>query len=280
MIRSISAVCFSIIFILLLFNEAYAWTISRDFEGGSVGQEADSHSSGLDSCVPKFTFSNSRSKSGSQAGKLEWGPGATARGGRLIFPTSLHEGDEIWYRTYIYFESGFNFAAEPAIKIMRVWTASDAGDNQGYLSIYKNNGTYDSDPPEIQRNNEPYTGGTSISYTGTNLSVGSWQCLEMYVKFSTSQDGIFRIWKDGTLISEDTSHNTMVEATSKSTFVYFMSWWNGGSPAAQNEWVDDIVITNEKPANQDSHGNYMIGPDNYTSQQPLSLPEGLKIAKN
>ena len=54
-----------------------------------------------------------------------------------------------------------------------------------------------------------------------------------------------------------------------------MGIWNGGAPATQLQYLDDIVITTDQPSNTDAFGNRMIGPTGWSSARRLSLAGSL-----
>ena len=105
--------------------------------------------------------------------------------------------------------------------------------------------------------NAPYGGG---AYGQKVITTGNWYALEMYVKFSSKPgQGIYRIWEDGNLIFEDKDTATFRNPTDVSTYVLIGNYWNGSGPKIQAPYVDDVVITNQKPSRIDANGNPMIG---------------------
>ena len=93
---------------------------------------------------------------------------------------------------------------------------------------------------------------------------GVWHAYEQYVKFSaTAGKGIFRFWQDGKLIFEDKITPTLA-SSSQSDFIYLFTYWNNNAPATQSLYIDDAIVTNERPNNTDAAGNPFIGVGNAT----------------
>jgi hypothetical protein len=271
-------IMFTILLVMSLFvsGRAFAWTISRDFEGGAVGNVATG-SAGyfwVNSSNMKFTNTQAHSGSISSSAYFQIGSadttGATFEGNGA----TVSEGGEVWFREYLYFPAGFIFSSAPVQKVFRISTTS------GYLSVYNINGN-------IAMSNEPsvYAGydepGTQAS-SNAAFSTGKWQCIEMYVKLNHSLDqGIFRIWKDGILILENKHYPTLANSSAQVNDIFTQfNYWNGGSPANQTAYVDDIVITNVAPSAKDAAGNAMIGPTNWTVSASLQSPSGLRVTAN
>jgi hypothetical protein len=249
--------------LLVSTSQLYAWTRTADFEGGVVGDYALG-SNALSNRAGQATFSNSFAHSGTRSLKAEVQAGKNAYGGRISLPSALSEGDEIWYRAYWYYPAGFDFTTDAVgLKTMRINTQDSAGNSSGYLSIYRaeNGGNIRPHGEVVTKNFNTwlynnYPGGT----TGQVIGTGVWHCLEMYVKFSSVPGrGVYRIWQNGKLVFEDTANQTLGASTNRSTFVLVGNYFNGGASKTQAPYVDDIVITNQRPAQVDSQGNPMIG---------------------
>lgn len=244
-------------------QNAFAWTIANDFEGGTVGQLAGG-SSGLSEPYSQTVFSDTIVHAGTRSAKTSFTSGSTGSsqyGGSISFPSNLVSGNELWARGYFYFEPGFSFACSPVIKIFRIARVkTSGGGHAGYLSVFSNSSG------QILLSNEVDNDGMNAEYgTGVNFTVGAWQSIEMYAKLSTTNP-ILRIWKDGVLIIEKTDYQTLSSSTAVADFGLLYTYWNGGSPKNQVAYNDDIVFTTDQPANRDAKGNYMIGPIGWSIQ--------------
>ena len=119
--------------------------------------------------------------------------------------------------------------------------------NEGYITI----DTYDSG--EVLSNTEI---GSPLytHYTGSYLSPNSdhWYCIEQYVKFSTDpSQAIHRVWIDGVLVDEVLNHATLNSSTDVCNSVYFFTYWNMRVAQSQYAYIDDLVITTDRPASKD-----------------------------
>lgn len=262
---------------ILAAGDSFAWTVTANFESGADGARAKGES-GFTGAGTQTVFSSAASAGGSKSAKMTWPKGSEGWGiahGSIDYPNGGH-GTEIWARGYYFFASPWNWTCGPVSKVLRLHIARADGSNAGYHSILFNSAG------NIVLSNEV---DSFQPDTGTKFDVDKWQAIEMYVKLSTT-DPVFRIWKNGTLVYEDRSHKTMSATTDVTDFSYVMTWWNGGAPQEQIQYVDEIVITNERPGRVDSRGNPMIGtiggqglapPQGENSPSSPAAPTGLKL---
>lgn len=255
-----------ILAVLACVSTSWAWVSTTTFEGGTVGTKALGGTGFNSDAGNNTTFSATRAAIGSQSARMVWPSGETGFEycmGEQTYTTIPYNG-EIWMRGYFYFATPWSWTCDPVIKIMRVHVRTAGGTNRGYLSFFAG-GT-----GEILYSNEVsglsgYTDQGPEEHTGVYYDTNAWQALEIYVKFSNTAP-IVRMWKNGTLVFEDTSatYVTMGGATDVSDMGYMMGYWNGGVPQNQTMYVDDWVITNTQPSTQDADGNYMIGTGEYS----------------
>ncbi len=226
--------------------------LNLNFEQGTDGQPADGPS-GFSGAHAKTFYSSDIANSGSKSSKVEFVAGTDAwgtSGGAVDFPHHLSNGQELWCRGYFYFKAPWSWTCSPVVKIFRGAHISNAsGNNVGYLSVFSDT------TGEILLSNE--AGGAQTS-TGVSFDIGRWQCIEMYTKLSTT-DPVFRIWKDGVLIAENTTHKTLGSSTDYADFAYIFTYWNGNVPQNQDAYVDDFIWTTNVPDQVDDAGNPMIG---------------------
>jgi hypothetical protein len=246
---------------LLGAGQASAWTVKADFDSGTTGSQAQG-TSGFGWAGTATLFSTDKAASGSKSAKMTWPKGNEGWGvahGEFTYPSVVTNGGEVWARGNFYFATPWSWACSPVVKVLRgVHVSTSSGSNIGYLSVFA-----DSDG-NILLSNEP--GDAQIS-TGVKFDLNAWQTIEMYVKLSTS-DPIFRIWKNGSLIYESRSQTTLGSSTNRADLAYIMTNWNGGAPQSQVQYIDDLIITTDKPVQVDSKGNPMIGSSNVVSTPP------------
>jgi len=244
-----------ILFFVLIPSLAFAWTKTATFESGTIGNIANS-TSGFDYAGTATKYSSDKSAGGSKSAKMSWttgNEGWNLTHGEITYPQNVSNGQEIWARGYYYLVSPWSWAnasgASEFIKILRI------GTTHGFHSFIANGSGH------IIASNEPAGFGPITSAT---LDINAWNCLEIYVKLSTT-DPIYRMWKNGVLIYEDRSHVTLLNSGDVAIRSIIMSTWNGGVSQNQTEYVDDFVITTDTPAGRDATGHPMIGTLGSTS---------------
>jgi hypothetical protein len=263
-----------ILYSLLCTSVAFAWTVNADFETGALGNKAQ----GNDAFSEAFRYSTYTSKithSGKQAAQLKIDQGTNGWGnwgGRFNYPSKLYEGDEVWFRIFLYLPDGFNFKASgQGIKAQRIHTASPSGANEGYIGTLLGQGGINVGSEVDPDFYNVYTTYETRSHLGPNLPTGKWITLEQYVKFSSTR-GTYRVWRDGELIFEDINAKTLRTSKSISDYIYLFTYWNGDAPATQHAYLDDVIITNQKPSNVDRNGNPYIGAGSFENIAPPNPP--------
>lgn len=253
----------ALLFTLALFStQSQAWTINANFEAGSPGDKAQG-SSGFGGAFSNSIYTNKVVHSGTKAAQLSIASGSQGWGewgGTFSFPAKLKEGNELWFRVYAYFPSGFNFKTTgAALKMMRTHTASSGGKNEGYIDLLLSNSGH-SIVVGSEVISDWYNNNADWKSLGGPVTTGKWHAFETYVKFSSKPgQGITRVWQNGKLIKEDKKTATLRSSSSVSDFIYLFTYWNGGSPKAQTAYVDDIAITTSRPENRDANGNAFVG---------------------
>jgi hypothetical protein len=260
----------------------YPWTWNLNCEGGTPGSKVP-HTKEWEN-FSKTVYSNAQAATGSQScqmgitGKSDgWGEW----GGILTFPSPVAAGGEVWVRLSMFVPSNFNWVSPnggmPG-KFMRVHTATAKGANVGYHDLFIADpavtntlapDAYGSPgPPVLTR---IYEGVQLWSWVGTqakNAMVRDhWETYEVYIKFdpvskNAGGGGEVRIWKNNQLLLDRTSEKTLVNATDIADAFYLFTFWNGGAPATQSLYVDDITVTTQTPSNRDAAGNPFIGGPN------------------
>jgi len=283
----VSGIACSFFFSLTLASPAFAWVISAGFEGGVVGSKAQSpnpdafsHSAGDSKYVDSPVLT------GSQAGSVSINQGAEgfgSWGGGFNFPT-LVEGDELWFRTNVYYPEGWDFSCggcTEGMKFMRVTTKPATGGGvENRLDALIKGGTtgglinVSSGAGGFFANNGPIIDDVRVTIRnlGDPVIRDQWYTYEVYVKFSSVEnEGVFRVWQNENLLFEDLQTPTLESPTSISNSALLYTFWNNGAPRTQTSYVDDIIITSETPSNTDAFGNPMIGV-------PITVPEPTSAA--
>jgi len=264
-------------------NEAFAWTITADFESGTVGNLAKG-TNAFSSTGNRTTFSNAKAHSGSQSAKMEWRKGGTGFScctGEMKFPQDVRVGQEIWGRAYFYFQSPWSWDySDPTqahrVKIFRFHQKLQSGKHVGYNDIHER-GTAGRMAIAIEGMG-PFKGLYNGNKNGKAIvPIGQWVVLELYVLFHPT-NGAVRMWIDGTLKADYSGIQTAKDSNARMDFNLVMSYWNGGAPQNQVAYIDDVIITTDTPTNKDAAGNRMIGSaPHLVDATPPNSPTGLTM---
>lgn len=279
-----------LILVSLLYSmQASGWVFDADFENGVIGEKATGED-GFSGAFSVTLYTNERSHSGKQSAKAtirEGTDGWREWGGSWKYPSKLGEGDEIWYRVWMYLPDGYDLSCggcSEGAKFMRTHTASSAGEHEGYhnyqamvggmlMSTSVNN-------YEFYKVSHP-SPGEDRKDIGDKITTGTWHAYEHYIKFSGTK-GVIRAWQDGRLIFEDMTTPTLRSSTSHADFSYLFTYWRKEGPTqTQSAFIDDVIITNERPSNTDSHGNPFVGVGDatFTPIEGTSAPNPPSLIK-
>ena len=214
-------------------------------------------------------------------------------GGKVLdFPTQLGSGKEVWVRWYEYFPAGFKFAngtngdgGSGGIKWMRFQGGGSGG---GTRLTFQ--------PLATPNCAKPCSGGlntfTPSKVTGENVGwllfegrhnpvhaefsnaksyqTGQWLAVQVYLRLSKGDtpngdgNGLIRVWVNEDLVGEF-QRNTLPPAghthdgqLMKS--VWWGNYWNGGFPNDQRWYMDEVIVTTDRPNTTDTSGNPFIHP--------------------
>jgi len=79
--------------------------------------------------------------------------------------------------------------------------------------------------------------------------VGRWYCIEAHARLNDSggSNGVFEYWLDGNLEARETGLTWVGPLGAYGiNAVFFENYWNGGSPAAQERYFDNIVVGTQR----------------------------------
>lgn len=258
--------------LLLVFTlPSQAWTITESFDSQAVGQDCGTFwSDGA-----KSTVTSVNSSSGGKSCKFAVGQNSTLWGGGFVLPQTMKKGDEGWVRFRLFLPNGFDYNSYSSgshLKFIRWTTKNSSGGNAGYEDWY-----WDQDGvvPPFKVIREFDTSCTTNCWqrfgkASDKPQRGTWETYEMYVKFDNvpvdqGGTGRVRVWKNGALMGDLTNRPTLPNAPDTVVSVKIFSYWNGGSPATQELYFDDLVSTNIRPSARDTQGNPYIGVGNFVS---------------
>ena len=170
--------------------------------------------------------------------------------------------------------NGFNYdfsnTSGSRLKFLRIRTVTAGNKNIGYNDWYINS-QYNTGPAFLVR----YEGQAGTNFLGSfdkffgpspadKIQQGVWETYEYYVKLDTvpvdsGGQARVRTYKNGKLLKDVTDMVTLRDATAKAPSFLLFTFWNGGAPKTQTLFVDDLVLTTDRPAALDSTGHPYIG---------------------
>jgi hypothetical protein len=272
---------------LAVTSHVSAWSMRQDCEG-PLGVK-------VDGMFKATTYTNEQVKAGSTSCRLAVRKGTVGWGefgAMMLFPEPLVKGQELWIRLDLFVPEGFDYTANPQLKFMRVHTQSRAGENFGYLDFLitpdgpshwskKLNGLTDAPFYFYYETvvNQEYPG----SYEKDRIKKGQWESFEIYyyldsVSTENNGRGRVRIWKNEELLADLPSQTTLKNAEAVANSFLLFTYWNGGSPQDQHLYIDNIVITSDRPSNVDAAGYSFIGKGSAKAESPKPMaPNNIKI---
>lgn len=271
----------AVVAFLAFAQAADAWTKTLTFEGGAVGQVAQG-ANAFDAANSQVLFDGTTVKNGTRSAAVSVSSCAS------FWPTHAEEwpaeavgyGGQMWARMWVYLPSNWSWAScypEQADRIKWIRFTTTAGS----VSILLSENGYirpSNEPLGAANYEEPvmWNAYNEVSPTvdqGT-LQKGQWVELEMYVYFHETA-GIFRIWKNGTLIFQHRNTKTVPAGTGLYYTQYWGTWNRNayvlGPGTSQAFYVDDLTLQTDVPTNVDAYGNRMISTSGVADTTPPSV---------
>lgn len=222
----------------------------------------------------KLTAPKGKTGFGSFGGIIKFTNCKDVDGRRLV------KGDEVWARVRLYIPSDWEFNSGRN-KFLRFRASQGEGDQsfaEGHDDLYidGNPGAKNWQPYHFIFEGEQkwYSMGDESHF----FKRDSWTTVEYYLRFDdkTETEGgkaHVRVWIDGELIGDTGDRRTLQTAKSYVESLYFFTYYgNETSPKDQSIYVDDLLITTEKPLTFDSHGNRFLGVGKPSTRPSPSNP--------
>lgn len=215
------------------------------FEGGTSNTSVSPEISSAYGTV----YTNAEAAKGSQSAKVKakagWATGSdgtnsvnNAWGMIHALPTDLVQGDSVWIRQRMKFETGFNFASDFNLKTIRVLAKTLGGSAVGHIDLYI------TPAGKFYHQNELGGNASEEIPSSPTLTTGIWQDYEVQVLFHNTA-GEYRVWFGETLIYELTGIRTLGATDGKCNTINDFTYFNGGCPVQ----LSSVTGTFQVPVN-------------------------------
>lgn len=184
-------------------------------------------------------------------------------GGAWQFPDRVYEGSTIWFSVHTFFPKDFehySFGQGGRLKFLRIKTKDGQGRHVGYNDLYIN--TKGSQVPFrfIYEGEQVWS---NVGSSSEQIKKDTWENYQMAITLgskSKNKGGMAEvfIWKNGRLLLHETNRITLSDPNGFADSALLFTYWNGGAPATQQMFVDEITITTAKPSETDNEGNPML----------------------
>lgn len=251
--------------LMFLSATSAAWTVEENYDGLSVGD-------GTVRCPPfwnvpgaRTTITSDNKFSGANSCKFAVTKDFKGWGGGFVLPTFLAINDELWVRFRLYIPPGFSYFVPDSdgarLKFIRMAVRNpSAPQNEARLDWYWQREGSSAPYGVILERDECTTNCWQYFGAGDEPQRGTWETYEMYAKFDyVSADaggqGRVRAWKNGKLIADLTNRPTMWRDvngnlggdSTEIVSIMILAYWNGGAPATQFLYFDDLLSTDVAP---------------------------------
>lgn len=269
--------CLSIVLTLCIPSVAFAWTIHSDFDDGTTGSAADRGNDGFSGAGGLSVYSDD-TKLKRNSVKLQITKGDTGFGrwgGSFYFPQKAYRGETIWFLVHTFMPEGFDhysYGEGGRLKFLRIHTKGSDGSNHGYNDLYFDQKGLDNPLRWIYEGEQKW-----VPVGGSNDKPvhDKWESYEMAVtldnkSFNDGGKARIMLWKNEVLLADIKDRITLKAATDYSDTALLFTYWNGGAPKSQHMYVDEVIITNERPSQRDANGNYFLR--GFLNTRPLMAP--------
>ncbi len=167
---------------------------------------------------------------------------------------------EIYYRMYVRMDAGWE--GNP-YKLSRASVVADSSWSQAMIAhLWESSASEETlaiDPASCVTDNSVNCSGwndtSNLQWLGKNdgitrvystANANQWHCVEVHVKLNDSgqANGVHEFWIDGNLEARSENLNFTGTYTDYAlNYISFENYWNGGSPATQSRYFDNIVVS-------------------------------------
>ncbi len=240
---------------VLLPLNSYAWDLTRNFNSGKIGDNADHVPDGFDEAGGYSFYSDEQVAEGRAAAILNTvngSPGWARWGGVIKFPTKLYAGDELWFQIWLYVPSDFQLTTDQgSLKFIRFKGTRADGDGDGMIDIQLRDQGSGKEAFRMLREGAIDDGwiyfGNSSDFKRDKWHKFNVHVVVDHIAQSNGGRSFVRVWFNDELVVDARSMRTLASEGAYLDYLYLFTYWNGGAPKAQHLWVDDIRIASKQP---------------------------------
>lgn len=248
----------------------YTPLVVDDFEEGTAGQNSPWMATG------SMVYDSAHAHSGSKSVRISFRHLQNGYGGTKNMPQGVTAGETVWYRVYLYMPSTLSLSYGDTQgdgfgwnKFM-VMSQYDHGAPRMYVqpaSAYK----VDYGQPNFYATGLYVNHGDLGAYcqlkNGTyTFPRDRWFALQMAWKVETNTSAWIRVWSDQEFVGECAGGGQVPSGYEVHSFG-IGNYWNGGAwiqgGSTADFWIDDVVVTKQRPNTTDAGGRPYIHPEHF-----------------
>ena len=227
---------------------AQAWDITANFDSGTIGSSSQGQPDGFTQDASKCFYTTEQQSAGGQSVKctVNKDGGFVGGWGGIMNHGAINKNGTLYAEVDIYIPSSFILQIQnnstPALKFMRFRAKSATGGHVGYIDVM----FLDERDPRGAMNlsSEMWQQGDTAPYWNpflakNKLTRDTWHNIKVELKYGA----YIKIWFDGVLEMNNGSLRLIKNDTDQLKQLYFFTFWNGGSPADQYLYLDEIKLS-------------------------------------
>lgn len=227
------------------------WEIFRDFNSGPDNTGVQGKADGLDDLAGASVYTTEQVYAGARSMKTSITAGSDGFGnfgGTITLPSTLSKGNTLWLDLYAFFPTGFviDTPTNGSLKFIRIRQRTAASTHVGYfdLSLCDDDGAVD--PQQFRMIKEDTSGWVSFGASGS-VTRNAWHRISMQLVLdnvlqSSGGTARVRVWQNSSLLVDNATIRTMLNATDVASDFYLFTYWNGTAPQTQSCYIDNIRI--------------------------------------
>ena len=245
---------------------ASAWQRHLSFEKGVAGRRANGPTGfGRNGAFSGTRFSRRVAHSGNQSAELSIERGMKGFGhwgATVRFAEPLYQDDELWLLFHVLFPEDFDMRSEGGrLPLVRFHMVSAGGRPEASLELALKGGGKHLELLRQQGQGKLERVSQQEMSRFKPLERGKWHAIEVHLRLaSKGHNGLVRVWHNAALVLESRHIRLLENSFSRVEHLFFFGAWPGGSPRTQVAYLDDVVLTTDRPAQRDRRGNARLWP--------------------